>query len=313
MERQESTSQGVWSEAPEWADDKTVPECAACNKSFTITRRRHHCRGCGGVFCDDCSTKRKELPEGFKLKGKQRVCDNCFFALVQAEVANNPDEHPPKPDFAVVRTNLLEELKKFIAETAQASWTRTASNKVATIYTKKMPGSALVCVKSEALSPTPLQKTWAAYNNKDLWKNWQPDMKECRTIEQLSVDGDGFSEEVLYVMMNVPVVDNRDSVVYSAAFDGNLMGADAKNSRSIMSKSVTHPMCPRITGTVRAELNFCLTTFTEEEIDGQKHTRITSILHTDPKGLIPPFVVNQGLARGCDQIRDMVKFIASLP
>ena len=38
-----------------WADDKDVPLCPFCAKSFIITRRRHHCRLCGAIMCDDCS------------------------------------------------------------------------------------------------------------------------------------------------------------------------------------------------------------------------------------------------------------------
>ena len=44
-------------------------------------------------------------------------------------------------------------------------------------------------------------------------------------------------------------------------------------------------------------------------MDGESHTELTSILHTDPKGLIPPFLINQMVTRGCDNIADMVKFM----
>ncbi|KAK7082952.1 Rabenosyn-5 [Halocaridina rubra] len=38
-----------------WADDKDVPLCPFCARSFNIARRRHHCRLCGGIMCDECS------------------------------------------------------------------------------------------------------------------------------------------------------------------------------------------------------------------------------------------------------------------
>ncbi len=44
------------------------------------------------MFCDDCTTKRYELPPSFKLKGKQRVCDDCYYLLVRVRgvsVSNN--------------------------------------------------------------------------------------------------------------------------------------------------------------------------------------------------------------------------------
>ncbi|RXG54224.1 Rabenosyn-5, partial [Armadillidium vulgare] len=38
-----------------WIENKDVPLCPFCAKSFNITRRRHHCRVCGAIMCDDCS------------------------------------------------------------------------------------------------------------------------------------------------------------------------------------------------------------------------------------------------------------------
>lgn len=34
-----------------WLPDTKSSECFSCHKKFTITRRRHHCRRCGGLFC----------------------------------------------------------------------------------------------------------------------------------------------------------------------------------------------------------------------------------------------------------------------
>ena len=43
-------------------------------------RRRHHCRSCGGVFCDECSRRRAELPHMVQRygTGPVRVCDACY-------------------------------------------------------------------------------------------------------------------------------------------------------------------------------------------------------------------------------------------
>lgn len=67
------------------------------------------------MFCDVCSKNRKELPEVYKLAGKQRVCDGCNLMLMQKAVEENPDEHAPLPDFAVVHANLVEKLKGLLA------------------------------------------------------------------------------------------------------------------------------------------------------------------------------------------------------
>lgn len=39
----------------EWTQDDLVKLCPFCAKSFTIARRRHHCRPCGAVLCNACS------------------------------------------------------------------------------------------------------------------------------------------------------------------------------------------------------------------------------------------------------------------
>ncbi|XP_026276182.1 rabenosyn-5 [Frankliniella occidentalis] len=38
-----------------WVDEKMVRLCPSCSRSFHLTRRKHHCRLCGFVMCNDCS------------------------------------------------------------------------------------------------------------------------------------------------------------------------------------------------------------------------------------------------------------------
>ena len=45
---------------------------------FTLSKRRHHCRLCGDVFCDACSSHRVSLPlEGVEFEKPVRICDFC--------------------------------------------------------------------------------------------------------------------------------------------------------------------------------------------------------------------------------------------
>eukprot|EP00095_Tigriopus_kingsejongensis_P004734 maker-scaffold719_size106944-snap-gene-0.28 protein:Tk04734 transcript:maker-scaffold719_size106944-snap-gene-0.28-mRNA-1 annotation:"PREDICTED: rabenosyn-5-like" len=39
-----------------WIEEEHVKLCPNCAKSFNFARRKHHCRLCGGVICNDCST-----------------------------------------------------------------------------------------------------------------------------------------------------------------------------------------------------------------------------------------------------------------
>jgi hypothetical protein len=37
---------------PLWLPDNQASKCPTCSRGFGLTVRRHHCRACGGVFCD---------------------------------------------------------------------------------------------------------------------------------------------------------------------------------------------------------------------------------------------------------------------
>ncbi|ELR15150.1 regulator of chromosome condensation (RCC1) repeat domain containing protein [Acanthamoeba castellanii str. Neff] len=59
-----------------WIPDEESTLCMACKAPFTMIRRRHHCRNCGGLFCGSCSSKRIALLDaGFA--SPVRVCDRC--------------------------------------------------------------------------------------------------------------------------------------------------------------------------------------------------------------------------------------------
>ncbi|KAL9015502.1 MAG: hypothetical protein Q9185_007099 [Variospora sp. 1 TL-2023] len=66
-----------------WKPDSHAPVCDAptCHRSFNLFERRHHCRRCGHVFCDEHSAHRVPLdheaefhPEG----AWSRACQHCW-------------------------------------------------------------------------------------------------------------------------------------------------------------------------------------------------------------------------------------------
>ncbi|XP_045126072.1 FYVE and coiled-coil domain-containing protein 1-like isoform X2 [Portunus trituberculatus] len=65
-----------------WMDNSSAQKCLGCSVSFSLTRRRHHCRTCGRIFCTGCSDNWIMTPASSK---RVRVCDDCFS--VQAELA----------------------------------------------------------------------------------------------------------------------------------------------------------------------------------------------------------------------------------
>ncbi|KAL2093554.1 hypothetical protein ACEWY4_010866 [Coilia grayii] len=67
------------SKAPIWIPDLRATMCMICTCEFTLTWRRHHCRACGKVVCQTCSSNKHQLEY---LKNQlARVCDLCFVTL----------------------------------------------------------------------------------------------------------------------------------------------------------------------------------------------------------------------------------------
>merc|ERR1712106_321028 len=63
-----------------WQHEDDVEACNSCKNAFTVTRRKHHCRHCGRIFCSECVSKQVSCgPSGRPTK----VCDVCHTLLNQ--------------------------------------------------------------------------------------------------------------------------------------------------------------------------------------------------------------------------------------
>lgn len=72
----------------QWERDEAVSQCRECQGRFSFWNRRHHCRRCGRIFCDRCSSYRAildpadvvhdpMLPEISSPAASHRVCQPC--------------------------------------------------------------------------------------------------------------------------------------------------------------------------------------------------------------------------------------------
>ncbi|XP_019390732.1 PREDICTED: RUN and FYVE domain-containing protein 1 isoform X2 [Crocodylus porosus] len=69
-----------------WLKDDEATSCKQCEKEFSISRRKHHCRNCGDIFCNTCSSNELALPSYPK---PVRVCDTCHTLLLQRCSSNS--------------------------------------------------------------------------------------------------------------------------------------------------------------------------------------------------------------------------------
>ncbi|NXO68360.1 ZFY16 protein, partial [Phainopepla nitens] len=76
-ERAESrkTPPAVSWKQPLWVPDSEAPNCMSCQAKFTFTKRRHHCRACGKVFCGSCCKRKCKLQY---MEKEARVCTGCY-------------------------------------------------------------------------------------------------------------------------------------------------------------------------------------------------------------------------------------------
>eukprot|EP01134_Creolimax_fragrantissima_P002802 CFRG2802T1 len=56
-----------------WEVDDTVSSCRGCHEQFTPLKRKHHCRACGRIYCNPCSSVKTDPETGVQV----RMCEKC--------------------------------------------------------------------------------------------------------------------------------------------------------------------------------------------------------------------------------------------
>lgn len=93
-------SVGGTAHAARWKLDEEVSKCEDCQTPFQKTwygsSSKHHCRRCGGIFCERCSARRLDLdvalagPDKPPVKPfrQARVCKNCYDTVMASKIVS---------------------------------------------------------------------------------------------------------------------------------------------------------------------------------------------------------------------------------
>ncbi|XP_006889916.1 PREDICTED: zinc finger FYVE domain-containing protein 16 [Elephantulus edwardii] len=132
---------------PPWVPDSEAPNCMNCQVKFTFTKRRHHCRACGKVFCGVCCNRKCKLQY---LEKEARVCVGCYETISKAQAF----ERMMSPTGSNLKANHSDES----ATIQPHQEPQTSSNTSPTA----VPTSALKQPCVEGLCPKEQKRVWFA-------------------------------------------------------------------------------------------------------------------------------------------------------
>lgn len=210
-----------------------------------------------------------------------------------------------KPDFDEIEEELTAKVAA-LSEINEAKWKQTTEKHGVKIWTldEKLDGSNFLVVRTYVKVGASLKNVCDTYNTKSEWTHWQPDLKVCKAVDKIvGEETDMPCKEVVYAAYKVPVVSNRDVSIYCSRYSGTPTDRNDANSATALSYSIMHPNIPEVKGFVRGNMNVAQTTFTA--VDGGKACEVKSIMHMDPRGMLPAGLVNTMVTQSVDTIRDM--------
>ncbi|KAM6035424.1 zinc finger FYVE domain-containing protein 16 isoform 3-T4 [Theristicus caerulescens] len=130
---------------PLWVPDSEAPNCMNCQVKFTFTKRRHHCRACGKVFCGGCCKRKCKLQY---MEKEARVCTGCYDDINKAQAF----ERMMSPTGPVPSSSISSEYSAVPpSEEAQISGSASSSSPSALlpISVLKQPGIEGLCPKEQ--------------------------------------------------------------------------------------------------------------------------------------------------------------------
>ncbi|XP_062455447.1 zinc finger FYVE domain-containing protein 16 isoform X2 [Rhea pennata] len=129
---------------PSWVPDSEAPNCMNCQVKFTFTKRRHHCRACGKVFCGGCCNRKCKLQY---MEKEARVCVGCYDPIIKAQAF----ERMMSPTGPVANASVSSEYSSALppSQEAQTSGSSSSPSSALPISVLKQPGIEGLCPKEQ--------------------------------------------------------------------------------------------------------------------------------------------------------------------
>ncbi|XP_054507602.2 zinc finger FYVE domain-containing protein 16 [Agelaius phoeniceus] len=137
---------------PLWVPDSEAPNCMNCQAKFTFTKRRHHCRACGKVFCGSCCKRKCKLQY---MEKEARVCTGCYDDINKAQAF----ERMMSPTGPVPNSSVSSEHSSAAVPVEGAQIPGGASSPSPSAL---LPTSALKQPGPEGLCPREQKRVWFA-------------------------------------------------------------------------------------------------------------------------------------------------------
>uniref|UniRef100_A0A8C3CKL3 Zinc finger FYVE domain-containing protein n=1 Tax=Cairina moschata TaxID=8855 RepID=A0A8C3CKL3_CAIMO len=129
---------------PLWVPDSEAPNCMSCQAKFTFTKRRHHCRACGKVFCGACCKRKCKLQY---MEKEARVCTGCYNDINKAQAF----ERMMSPTGPLPSSSVSSECSAAPLQEAQipGSASTPSSSALSPVSVLKQPGIEGLCPKEQ--------------------------------------------------------------------------------------------------------------------------------------------------------------------
>ncbi|XP_067425318.1 zinc finger FYVE domain-containing protein 16 [Emydura macquarii macquarii] len=137
---------------PPWVPDSEAPNCMNCQVKFTFTKRRHHCRACGKVFCGVCCNRKCKLQYTEK---EARVCTDCYQSINKAQAF----ERMMSPTGPIPNSSISFECCSTVPPLQEAQTPGTPNSPSSSIL---LPISVLKQPGADGLCPKEQRRVWFA-------------------------------------------------------------------------------------------------------------------------------------------------------